>query len=40
MASQAYKNVYLEGVETPEDTGQEPNKVQNQAILGANLWEQ
>ena len=25
MASQTYKNVYLEGVEAPEDTGQEPN---------------
>ena len=34
MAPQAYPNLYLEGMEAPEDTGEEPNQVWHQAVLG------
>ena len=34
MAAQAHPYVYLEGVETAENTGKEPNQVRYQAILG------
>ncbi len=39
MVAQAYPNVYLEGVEAPENTDEEPNQVWHQAILGANIRE-
>ena len=37
MATQAYKNVYLESVEATEGTGKEPNQVWNASILGAYM---
>ena len=39
MASQAYPNVYMEGVEAPEDTGEEPNQVWHQAVLGVYVGQ-
>jgi hypothetical protein len=39
MVAQADTDVYLEGVEAPENTGEEPNQVWHQAILGSNLRE-
>ena len=39
MAPQAYPNVYLEGVEVPEDTGEEPNQVWHQAVLGVYVGQ-
>ena len=39
MASKAYPNVYLEGVEVPEDTGEEPNQVWHQAVLGVYVGQ-
>ena len=39
MATQTYPNVYLESVEASEDTGEEPNQVWNQAVLGLHVGQ-
>ena len=39
MASQAYPNVYLEGVEAPEDPGNESNQVRNQTVQGTPVGQ-
>ena len=34
MASQTHPNVYLKSVEAAANTGEEPNQVRRQAVLG------